>query len=231
MKIEFDLLKQHKENEKNRPEGCPEDEFDTVKFNKTKDNYHFYRSLMYRVLEELSQPKIEQLTRALEAEYSHNLTKEYRIGFDQHPFLFCFDNCVYDFEKCSFVEPRPEYFLTQSCGWSYDENRVTDDSEFLNILSNIIPDPIEREYYLLFMASGFIGKSPELLGFGFGKGGNGKSLIEDFIYKTLGNYHLAIKCSYFMTQDLDSKNANCTEKDLHNIRMASFSETPHNCLS
>ena len=80
------------------------------------------------------------------------------------------------------------------------------------------------------MASGFIGKSPELLGFGFGKGGNGKSLIEDFIYKTLGNYHLAIKCSYFMTQDLDSKNANCTEKDLHNIRMASFSETPHNAL-
>mgnify|MGYP003352889700 CR=1 FL=1 len=46
--------------------------------------------------------------------------------FDKEPYLFTFENKTYDLKSGSFIQPKPEYYISLSCGYNYIE---TDESE------------------------------------------------------------------------------------------------------
>jgi hypothetical protein len=42
--------------------------------------------------------------------------------WDLNPYIFVFNNCVFDLKLGKKVEPNPQDFMTTCCGWDYDDN-------------------------------------------------------------------------------------------------------------
>lgn len=111
------------------------------------------------------------------------------VQLDQNPFLFAFENKVFDLSKNAFVEPNPEDYLTMSCGWEYDDKYGKSRVETVNrILTQIFPNELVRNYYMEGLSTGLFGQQVEHLFIATGIGGNGKSLINSLAMSCFGNY-------------------------------------------
>ena len=111
------------------------------------------------------------------------------LEFDKNPFLFAFENKIYDLEASEFKEPEPEDYISITCEYDYDENyNLTRVETIQTILAEIHPDPILREFDLETKATGLCGLSQESLFICTGSGGNGKSLENSLMLETIGGY-------------------------------------------
>ena len=43
-----------------------------------------------------------------------------KIEFDSYPYLFAFNNCVFDLKLNRFITPLPDHHLTKTAGYDYD---------------------------------------------------------------------------------------------------------------
>jgi len=105
-----------------------------------------------------------------------------RIIFDNKPFLFAFNNCVFDLETNAFVEPDPEHYISKTAGYDYDFEYSVQNNEDLNeFLDKIFPDKDVRSYYLSVLATGMCGIQIENVFIATGTGGNGKGVINSLM--------------------------------------------------
>jgi hypothetical protein len=44
------------------------------------------------------------------------------IQFDEHPYLFSFNNKLFDLKQNKFIEPRADYYISQTTGYDYLDN-------------------------------------------------------------------------------------------------------------
>ena len=111
------------------------------------------------------------------------------LEFDANPYLFAFENKIYDLQKHCFVKPEPSQWIHTTCGYDYDEHfSIQRVNTMKDIMASIFPDKAVREYYLSVLATGLSGVRMENIFISTGSGGNGKSLVNGMMMNSLGEY-------------------------------------------
>jgi len=137
------------------------------------------------------------------------------IEFDRFPHLLGFDNGVYDLLKGEFREYQFSDFITKSVGYNYvapdkikisvvdgkDENGVDiikiltyedKKKEMEEILRKIHMEPDILKLYLEVLCSCLVGNKQSLFFFFTAKGRNGKSMLDELMLETLGDYAVKV---------------------------------------
>ena len=135
----------------------------------------------------------------------HHITTNVKL--DDKPFLFVFNNKIYDLQKGEWKKPNPYDYLTVSCGYDYieyyDENNII---ELNNIIDTIFTKPDVKNYYLECLSTGLYGAQVENLFIATGAGGNGKSLLNSLMMKAIGPYGYKLPSSVLMAPIKDGGN-------------------------
>lgn len=145
------------------------------------------------------------------------------IEFDANPYIFCFNNCYYNIEKKAFyMKAKPGMYLRTTCGYDYDFDYDEDRIQELHDLLDTIFNEEVKEYYLSILKTGLVGKLYEHLFIATGRGGNGKSLLNSLMLKTVGNYGYILP-SEFLLKSIPT-GANPQIANLHKKRFVLSSE-------
>ena len=147
------------------------------------------------------------------------------ILLDDNDFQFVFKNCVIDLKTNEKITPNPFDYNTICCGYDYQKVNKTKNDYLANIIKEIHPKPVMRNWFYLILSTGLCGKQLQNMFFFQGVGGNGKSVMDGLMLKTCGGYGIKIPSKFFL-QDCDMKPlpeiANC-----HNKRFI-LSQEPNN---
>ena len=139
------------------------------------------------------------------------------IEFDNNPYLFAFENAVFDLNQNKFIEPSPSQHITKTSGYSYNFDYDDSIEGALNeILDTIFPITAIKDYYLSCLSTGLCGLQQEYCFIATGTGGNGKSLINSLMMKTLGAYGYKLP-SHILLAPIKS-GANPEVANMHNKR-------------
>lgn len=144
------------------------------------------------------------------------------IKLDNNPFLFAFDNCIYDLKTGTFIEPKYDYWITKTAGYNYVKSTPQQIKELDDIINTIFPDPDVKKDYLITLATGLCGIQLQNLFIATGGGGNGKSLINSLMLKAVGKYGYKLP-SNVLLQEIKS-GANPEMALLDNVRFALVQE-------
>ena len=127
---------------------------------------------------------------------------------DINPYLFAFENKVFDLKQNTFVEPNPNDYLTVSCGWSYDEEYNIDDTTatLKEVIQSIFPTKSTGDFYLEALSTGLYGKQIQQLIIATGVGGNGKSVIDQMTMSCVGNYGYKLPSTVLLNEIKEGAN-------------------------
>ena len=145
-----------------------------------------------------------------------------RVEFDQNPYLIAFDNKVYDLEKGAFVKPEPEQYISMTCGWKWTTSSAPKKRKINKILDEIFVDKTLRKHYLINLSTGCSGIPIQKLFVSNGVGANGKSWLNNFAIRTLGDYGYKLQSSV-LTKPLTDTANNAVAK-MRNKRLVLTSE-------
>ena len=121
------------------------------------------------------------------------------IKFDEMPCLFAFNNAIYDLTRKCFIDPKPEFYISITCGYDYIEKDETENKKAVNDLINSIFSEKEiRDLYLTILSSGMDAKPLERFVIANGSGGNGKGVVNDLFDYMLGNYAYLLPVNILM---------------------------------
>ena len=124
-----------------------------------------------------------------------------KIIFDDNPFLFAFNNTIYDLKECKFISPCSDFYIKTTTGYNYyaiDYNKK--EKYLMNILNQIIPDDDTLDFYLTALSTGLSGLQIEKIFISSGPGGNAKSWINSLMYKLVGNYGYKLPSSVLLNE-------------------------------
>jgi phage/plasmid-associated DNA primase len=155
-----------------------------------------------------------------------NLNTNNDIEFDKNNFLFVFKNSIYDLEKDIFIEPNPKDYLLNTCGYNYIESSEEHKKILMDLFETIFTDKDNREDYLTTLSTGLCGIQLENLFICTGSGGNGKSLINSLMMKTVGNYGYKLPNSVLL--NVLKTGGNPEVALLNNKRFVLCQEPPNN---
>ena len=111
------------------------------------------------------------------------------IKFDEQPYLFAFDNKIYDLKQGLFIDPKPEYYISITTGYNYIEQDENENINEINkLINSIFPQPEIKKLYLTILSTGLDGIQLEKFILANGGGGNGKGVLNEFVQYMLGNY-------------------------------------------
>jgi hypothetical protein len=145
------------------------------------------------------------------------------IPFDSNPFLLGFNNGVYDLLEYKFVSNEPEFYITMTCCYDFEELDDSEETEilkedFCKFLESIMPDNSHSILLLKILASGLDGLLYQKFFMLNGGGGNGKGTIIDLLMLVLGEY--ATKPTASLLSDIQK--ANGASEDLYNLKGKRF---------
>ena len=111
------------------------------------------------------------------------------IKFDDNPYLFAFENKIYDLKQNKFIDPQPEQYISLTTGYKFiEQDETKNKNELHKLLNSIFPQPEIKKLYLTILATGLDGIPLEKFVLANGGGGNGKGLLNEFTQYVLGNY-------------------------------------------
>lgn len=149
------------------------------------------------------------------------------VVFDANPYLFCFNNKVYNLLSGKFILPSSYQYLKTTCGYDYDTNYPVERTDLLmDLLRKIFPDNETLNFYLISMSTGLSGLQIEKLFILSGMGGNGKSLIDSLAINTLGPYSYKLPSSVLLQDIKDGGNPQIA--NLHKKRFVCAQEPNDN---
>jgi phage/plasmid-associated DNA primase len=111
-----------------------------------------------------------------------------KVTFTPNPYLFCFDNVVYDLKTCEMRNYKFDDYQVMSTGYDWVEPTEEQINEVNDLLCKIYPNKYNRDFALMYFSTGFIGITIQAMLFSIGKGGNGKSFIKSFCESAFGKY-------------------------------------------
>ena len=151
-----------------------------------------------------------------------------KITLDKNPYLFAFENKVFDLKVNQFIDPNPDDYLTLSCGWEYDDkyDLEANKSDLINIINQIFPVKEVGDYYLEALSTGLFGQQVEHLFIATGAGGNGKSWINSMAMNTFGSYGYKLPSSVLLSEI--KQGANPQMANLHKKRFVLTQEPDAN---
>ncbi len=146
-----------------------------------------------------------------------------------NPYLFAFENGVFDFDKFIFRLAKPCELVSITCG--YDFSPITFNIQHKmdmldKILSSMFKSTDDLSTILQSVAQSLIAIPLEQCYIWLGNGGNGKGVLKDMIEKTFGCYFNPIPIDYF-TKTKHGQSATAADEVLagcKNTRIAMLSE-------
>jgi phage/plasmid-associated DNA primase len=167
------------------PEGC----------NKLKDELEKMASFLLNVNIHLRTVKKRS---DIVKDIINKITNSY-IEFDNNPFLFAFNNKIYDLNLGEFIEPEYNQYISITTGWDFDitysKNNII---ELDKIIDTIFTNKKIKDYYLTALSTGLYGQLIEKLFVANGNGGNGKGLINSLMMSVVGDYGYRIPSSVLL---------------------------------
>jgi len=125
--------------------------------------------------------------------YSSSVAQVYKqnhqvkpIEMETEPYLFVFENMVFDLRTGCEVEASPSYNCIMNTGYPYKEPTNEEMIEMNNHFEMIFPNADVRECYKYLLASSLFGYKLEKFIVSNGCGGNGKSMLHDIHSKMMG---------------------------------------------
>jgi len=148
------------------------------------------------------------------------------IKFDNKPYLFCFENKVYDLTKGEFIKPNPLDYMTITTGYNYEEDEDLENKliEIDKLLSTIFPIKNEKEYFCRILSTSMCGIQTEKLFILNGSGRNGKGVIDELTMEMVGNYGL--DGNICVITDKKKGGASVEFNELNKKRLIIFKEPP-----
>jgi hypothetical protein len=144
---------------------------------------------------------------------------EKEVEFDDNPYLFAFNNVVWDLKEGKIIPSSPNQMISLTTGYDYNLN-MTDlevkKKTLMDILKEIFPDESVRNYDLIVRSSGLVGIQVQNLIVSNGVGGNGKTILNELMISSVGNYGYVLS-STCLTQEIKT-GANPELANLHNKR-------------
>lgn len=128
--------------------------------------------------------------------------------------LIGFENGIYDLDKNIFREGRPDDYITMSTNNNYykwtDKNPIF--KQILKFFEQVFPNENVRKYFLTVLSTCVSGETKEeKLYMLTGSGSNGKSLTNDLMSKSLGDYYMSCDIS-LITRKRGQSNQAAPEK-------------------
>lgn len=151
--------------------------------------------------------------------------------FDMKPNLIAFKNGqVIDLEKNGEVRDiiKDDYIITHT---GYDlPRRDNNDIELVKeILNSIVKTKDDLKVVLTALSCNLYGKNKNELFYLFtGSGGNGKGLLDSWLFSLLGNYYKTININQLTTYEKDGNRANSELTKCHYARCVMTSEPDNN---
>lgn len=147
------------------------------------------------------------------------------VEWNKNPYLYAFNNKIFDLKNNVEVEPNPLDYISITTGYDYvdDDEFDTDEYEELpkedkdkpkledkpkktkkqglydKLINVAFKNPAIGEYYLSILSTGLIGIHMENFFVASGVGGNGKSVINGLMMKTLGSYGYVLPNSVLLS--------------------------------
>ena len=133
-----------------------------------------------------------------------NYINEILINLNNDDIKFAFNNKIFDLKESKFIEPKPDFFISITCGYDFIEQDETENKKVIyELLKSIFPDQDILDLYLTILSSGLDGIPLEKFILANGSGGNGKGLLNEFIMSILGNYSYVLPVNILLN-DLKS---------------------------
>ena len=111
------------------------------------------------------------------------------IKFDMNPYLFAFNNKIFDLKQACFILPNPLDYVSLTTGYNFiEQNEEANIKEIHTLLDSIFPQPEIKKLYLTILSTGLDGIPLENFVIANGGGGNGKGLLNEFVEYMLGDY-------------------------------------------
>jgi hypothetical protein len=123
-----------------------------------------------------------------EHKFSHILhsLKRDDVKFDSYPNLFCFKNKLFDINQKKFIDPKPEYYITQTTGYHYCVPNEEETKNIRNYIDSLFPIQFDKQIFMTTIATCLYGKSCDKAIVLCGDGGNGKTTLVHFLLTMLG---------------------------------------------
>jgi len=117
--------------------------------------------------------------------------------WNANPYLFVFNNCVFDLKTGEKTEGKANDFMNKCCGWNYNDNYdPANVVKFKTMLDSIQPDKNVLDYLLQVYASCMVGEQTSDIFIFTGSGGNGKSVLNELLQEMLGQYSYSLPQSF-----------------------------------
>ena len=146
------------------------------------------------------------------------------IEFDANENLLGFLNKVYDLKKGDWVEPHYSQYISMTTGWNWVHGYSSKYKTKMNeILKQIFPDPEIRQHYLIVLSTGLFGRTIQKFFVAKGVGGNGKSMLDSMMMRTIGEY--GYKLTSEAVRNSIKEGANPTIANINNKRFVLVQET------
>lgn len=141
--------------------------------------------------------------------------------WDLNPYVFVFENCVFNLKTGLQDEPNPKDFMTTTCGWAYDfEYKNT--NTITKLSQSIQKSQDQRDYLLKAYNTCLFGIQSRNVFILTGTGGNGKSVFDELLMSMLGSYGYVLPKA-LLTQPL-KEGADPAIMLIHNKRAVIVSE-------
>jgi len=146
---------------------------------------------------------------------------------DNKPYLFAFNNCIFDLKTGLKITPNKDDYLSITCGYDYDDNYDPNLIVELNkIISTILFDKDLKDYYMSVLATGLCGNTLQKFHIATGTGGNGKSILNSLALDCVGKYGYKLKPAV-LQEDIKT-GANPEVANIHKKRLVISQEPDKN---
>jgi phage/plasmid-associated DNA primase len=146
---------------------------------------------------------------------------------DNKPYLFAFNNCVFDLKTGLKINPNKDDYLSITCGYDYNDNYDPNLIVELNkIIYTILFDKELKDYYMSVLATGLCGVTLQKFHIATGTGGNGKSILNSLALDCVGKYGYKLKPA-ILQEDIKT-GANPEVANLHKKRLVISQEPDKN---
>jgi P4 family phage/plasmid primase-like protien len=145
---------------------------------------------------------------------------------DQNIYLLGFNNGVYDSRTKEFRAGKPDDYITKSVGYDFPTEASQYKSDVEDFLKKVYPNENIRKYNLQMLANCITGsKFEDVVLTHTGRGQNGKSILQQLIRATFGEYFYEISSSYLTKQNkMEPGNPAPLYTYLNGIRIATANE-------
>jgi phage/plasmid-associated DNA primase len=139
------------------------------------------------------------------------------IVMDSNGYLFCWDNKTFDLKNNDFYERDKYDYITQTCGYDYQEPTEEGVETCEKIFNEIHPDEDIRKCHLSVLKTCLIGEKQQYFICCNGMGRNGKGFVSKLMKALLGNYAY-FACSTIIQQTIDGSKPNPSVALVNNKR-------------